>query len=128
MNRSYALLLIAVLSIVLAMPAISDAQTVKKRTVTGDSGETIHVLDVTAGSRTLFGVMVEDASASIEDVFAPEGWVAIATEDRILFRTLEKPTSSGKTVSLHIVTGDAKAKYSLSFRDKDDYFGEKKEI
>ena len=124
-NRT--LLLAGALCLILALPALA-APSVTKSVLTTDDGQTVVVLNVTASGTSVYGVMVSDGTASVEDIVAPEGWVGIATDDMILFRTVDKPIDSGKSVAFRIVTKNASATLGVTFRDKRSTFGARSDV
>ena len=124
-NRT--LFLTSILCVLLALPAMA-APKASKSVLTSDDGTTVVVLSVSASGKAVYGVTVSDASASVEDIIAPEGWVGIATDDMILFRTVDTPIASGKSMSFRIVTKNADATLGVTFRDKKTTFGSKTDV
>jgi hypothetical protein len=121
-------LLIGVLGLSIALPALAADPGVTKNIVTNEEGESVVVLTVSAAEKAVFGITVSDASASVEDIIAPDGWVGIATDDMVMFRTMEKPITSGKALTFRIVTTDTEAPLSVTFRDKKRNFGSTKDV
>ena len=112
-NRSIALA--GAICVLLALPALAS-----------DPGATKSVLTTADGS--VYGINVSDASASLEDISVPDGWVGIATDDMILLRTLDNPIGAGEAVSFRIVTKNSQAPLGLVFRDKKTAFASKEGI
>jgi hypothetical protein len=125
-NRT--ILLVGVLCVLMALPALAADPTVTKRVLSTDDGSSVVVLRVSASDKAVYGITVSDASASVDDIVAPDGWVGIATDDMIMFRTVDKPISSGKSLSFRIVTKNSQATLGVTFRDKRNNFGSKKDV
>ena len=90
---------VAFVTVALASPVLAQAPSVSKRVVVEDN-ETIVMLSVSAADRSVYGIYVEDATASIRDIKVPKGWVGISSGNVILFRTLEEPITFGDTSNL----------------------------
>jgi hypothetical protein len=112
----------------MALPALAADPSVTKSVLSMEDGSTVLVLRVSAAGKAVYGITVSDGSASVEDIVAPEGWVGIATDDMILFRTVDTPIASGKALSFRIVTKNSQATLGVTFRDKDNTFGSKKDV
>ncbi len=125
-NRT--ILLAGALCVLMALPALAADPTVTKSVVPTEDGSPVVVLKVSAAGKAVYGITVSDASASIEDIFAPDGWVGIATDDMIMFRTTDKPIASGKALSFRIVTKNSDAALGVTFRDEKKTFGPKKDV
>jgi hypothetical protein len=130
MTRFNRLALVAgVFCVVAALPALAADPTVSKSVfATEEGGSSVILLTVSGADHAVYGVTVSDASASLEDIIVPEGWVGIATDDLILFRTLEEPITSGKQVVFRIVTKNAGSTLGVTFRDLQTAVGSKKEV
>ena len=123
-------IIISILAIALcALPSIAAGPTAKKQVTTADDGTIVLQITVSPGATTVYSVVIDDPSGSIEDIKAPKGWSAIASDDKALFLTADKPVKSGSTVKLKIITKDENAPLSLTFKDvKRRPIGEKKTI
>lgn len=123
-----AVLVAGVSCVVAAFPALAADPTVSKSILAADDGGSVVVLTVEAADKAVYGVTISDASASVEDIIAPEGWVGIATDDTIFFRTLDAPITSGKAVSFRVVTKNSGASLAVTFRDLKTAIGSKKDV
>jgi hypothetical protein len=117
-----------VLCVLMALPALAADPSVTKSVIPNEDGSPVVVLKVAASGKAVYGITVSDGSASIEDIFAPDGWVGIATDDMIMFRTTDKPIASGKALSFRIVTKNSDATLGVTFRDEKNTFGPKKDV
>ena len=126
-NRT--ILLGGVLCVLMALPALAADPSVTKSVLSTDDGSTVVVvLRVSAASKAVYGITVSDGSASVEDIVAPEGWVGIATDNMVMFRTVDTPIASGKALSFRIVTKNSEATLGVTFRDQKSAFGSKKDV
>jgi hypothetical protein len=123
-------IIISILAIAfLAAPIMAAGPTAKKQILKDDDGTSVLLISVTPGTNTVYSVIIDDPSGSIENIKAPKGWSAIASDDKALFLTTDKPVKSGSSVKLKIVTKDENAPLSLTFQDvKRRPIGEKKTI
>jgi hypothetical protein len=113
----------------MALPALAADPSVTKSVLSTDDGSTVVVvLRVSAADKAVYGITVSDGSASVEDIVAPEGWVGIATDDMVMFRTVDTPIASGKALSFRIVTKNSEATLGVTFRDKKSAFGSKEDV
>lgn len=124
----YTFLLVLMLTALVAVPVFAADPTVSKRVIMEDDGSTVVVLNVVARDRAVYGLTVVDASASIDDIVAPDGWAAVTTGDRVSFRTVDKPIRSGSTLAFRIVTTGSSSELGVTFRDDKSSFGSKKKI
>lgn len=125
-NRTF--LLAGLLCVLMALPALAADPKVSKSILTTDDGSSVVVLRVSAADKAVYGVTISDGSASVEDIVAPDGWVGIATDDMVMFRTTDKPIKSGGSVSFRIVTKNSDATLGVTFRDKRNQFGKKTDV
>ena len=108
----------------IAQPAIAAGPSISKRVSTNDKGEEILVITVTARTQSVHGLTIMDASASIENITVPEGWAAVASDEKIVL-SADKPIASGKSASFTILTSNLKGSLSVVFRGAKDKFGAK---
>lgn len=127
MTRS-TLLVAALLFALIVAPAMAADPAVTKSVLGEADGASVVLLRVTAKDRAVYGVTITDASASVEDIIAPEGWIGISSGDRVLFRTTDTPIKTGRTVSFRIVTTNGQADLGVTFRGEKTAFGSKKTI
>jgi len=125
-NRT--IILVLALSMLVALPALAADPAVSKRVLTDSDGMTVIVLTVSAKDQNVYGITVDDASASIEDVVAPNGWAAVTSGDKVSFRTVDSPIAAGKSQAFRIVTKNASGSLGVQFRDEKSMFGTKKSI
>ena len=121
-------LLVVALTVIVALPAMAQDPWVTKRVLSDADGATVIELNVSAGDRAIYGILVEDASASIDDIISPGGWAGISSDDAVAFRTVDSPITTGASVTFRIVTANRGADLRVSFRDAKSYFGWKKTI
>jgi hypothetical protein len=124
-NRT--LFLAGVICVLAALPALAADPTVSK-SVLADGDMDVVILKVSASTRAVYGITITDATASIDDIVAPEGWVGIATDDMIMFRTVDTPIGSGAAALFRIVTKNSGATLSVTFRDLKTAFGSKTDV
>ena len=120
-----AIVMAAALTLLLIQPALAADPSVSKRVLAdvGDMG--VIVVTVTAADRAVYGITINDASGSIDDINVPDGWAGVASNDKIVFRTVDKPISAGKSASFRIVTGNAQASLTVTFHDAKSVFGDR---
>jgi F420-0:gamma-glutamyl ligase-like protein len=121
------ILLIAAVSLMATAPAMAADPDVSKTVLTSE-GDAVVILSVTARGRSVYGVTITDATESIDDIVAPNGWVGIASGDRVTFRTVDTPIASGGSLAFRLVTKNAQAGLSVTFRDAKSPFGSKKSL
>jgi hypothetical protein len=120
---------IAILTLVLfSAVALASGPSVQKSILAGEDGTSVILITVSAGSNAIYGVTIEDQSASIDDIVAPKGWCSIASNDRAVFRTGDKPIQGGGSVSFRIVTTNENAVFGITFKDAKTQIGNKKTI
>jgi len=122
------ILLGGVLCVLVALPALAADPKVTKSVLSTEDGTSVVVLRVSAAEKPVYGITVSDGSASVEDILAPKGWVGIATDDMVMFRTVDTPIASGKALSFRIVTKNSEATLGVTFRDKHNTFGSKTDV
>jgi hypothetical protein len=123
-----AALVTGVLCVVAALPALAAEPTVSKSILGADNGSSVLVITFSGADQAVYGVTLTDASASFEDIVVPEGWVGIATDDTILLRTLDTPITSDKSATFRVVTKNANAALSATYRDLKTTIGSKQDI
>ncbi|MBI4719638.1 MAG: hypothetical protein HY770_00035 [Chitinivibrionia bacterium] len=112
------------------IPAASMASgpSVQKSVLAGENGASVILITVSAGNTAIYGVTIEDQSASIEDIVAPKGWSSVASDEKAVFRTGNSPIQSGGSVSFRIVTTNENGALTLIFKDAKTQIGGKKTI
>ena len=128
-NRTRALAGVLPLAILLTVffvvqPALAADPSISKRVRTNDNGEEILVVTVTASTKAIHSLTIMDASASIEDIKVPEGWAAVASDEKIVLHA-DKPITPGKSASFRITTSNLDGSLSVVFRGAKDTFGAK---
>jgi hypothetical protein len=119
---------LAALGVLFAVPALAADPGVSKSVLGQDDGTSVVVLNVSAKDRDIYGITVSDASASIDDIVAPNGWIALSAGDVVVFRTVDTPIKSGQSVAFRIVTTNSQASLNVTFRDAKSAFGGSKSI
>lgn len=127
-SKLVTLSIVIAVSSLLCLPASAAGPVVKKSVLAGDDGSAVILLRVSAGSTSIYGVTVEDATGSIEDVIAPKGWVSISDGSKVLFRTGSKPIKGGATTSFRIVTKNKDAGLRVRFKDAKTQVGPEKTL
>lgn len=122
------ILVATVICALFALPALARDPSVTKSVLTSEDGSSVVVVSVSAAERAVYGINISDASASLEDIAAPDGWVGIATDGMIMFRTMDNPIDAGKSLSFRIVTKNSQAPLGFVFRDKKTAFAAKQGI
>ena len=125
-NRT--ILLAGLVCVLIALPALAADPKVTKSVQSAGDGSSVVVLRVSAADRNVYGITISDGSASVEDIIAPEGWVGIATDDMVMFRTVDSPIPSGRSLSFRIVTKNSDAALGVTFHDKRTTIGSKKDV
>lgn len=129
MKKNLLASLISILTLLLlAAPILAAGPTVQKSILAGENGTSVILLQVNAGSSSIYGITIEDESGSIDDVIAPKGWCSIASDSKAVFRTGDKPINSGATLSLRIITTSETATFGVTFKDAKTQIGSKKTI
>ena len=118
---------VLVVSTLVVPAALADEPLVSKRVVAAPEGSLI-TIRVTAGDTPIYGLSVTNENGSIEDVYAPQGWVAVATTERILFRTEDASIPSGGTMTFTVISSDSEAGFDVTFRGEKAFFGRKQSI
>ena len=113
-----------VLTVVFAGQSFAADPSISKRLVTDDDGKEYLLVTVTARGTDVYGLTITDASASIVDIKVPEGWAAIASDEKIVFRG-DTPIKSGKSASFRIMTTNPDGSLGVVFRGQKELFGEK---
>jgi len=118
MKRSLFLVsLVAVLALALTYPALAASPSAAKRVLADDGGAAVVLVRVSASAESVYGVTIKDASGSIKDIVAPEGWVGVSSGSNVIFRTSSKPIKAGTTLGFRLVTSNKDAGLTVSFRD-----------
>lgn len=117
------MLVLVTLGMTLAAPATAADPQASKRVMTDADGSSVVLVNVVATSREIYAISINDASSSIEDIVAPNGWVGISSGDRVLFRTGDSPITPGKSVTFRIVTKNSNASLGIVFSDAKTAFG-----
>jgi len=107
---------------------VAHAARVSRGLTTDKKGENVLVLKIAASNRAIYGVDIRDASGSVADIIAPKGWVGVAGNDRILFRTGARPIRTGATFTFRVYTADPSAKLTVRFRGPKAPFGSTRSI
>jgi hypothetical protein len=111
----------------LAVPALADDPGVTKQTIAEDDGTFIILVNVSARDRDIYGITLEDREGSIIDISSPDGWAGIASEDMIVFRTVDEPITTGMFAAFRLVT-NKRPDLRISFRDDKSSFGLRKSL
>jgi hypothetical protein len=120
MKRSMILMLV-LLGVAMIAPAWADNPTAAKAVAGEDAGMTTLAITVTSNTDDVYGVTIN--GARVEDIRAPKGWVGIASGSSVMFRTGENPVKRGNSLAFKVVTNDATAGLTVSFRGKEDPIG-----
>lgn len=123
MRFTLTMLVLVTLGMTLAAPATAADPQASKRVMTDADGSSVVLVNVVATSREIYAISINDASSSIEDIVAPNGWVGISSGDRVLFRTGDSPITPGKSVTFRIVTKNSTASLGIVFSDAKTAFG-----
>lgn len=123
MRFTLTMLVLVTLGMTLAAPATAADPQASKRVMTDADGSSVVLVNVVATSREIYAISINDASSSIEDIVAPNGWVGISSGDRVLFRTGDSPITPGKSVTFRIVTKNSNASLGIVFSDAKTAFG-----
>ena len=120
MKRSMILMLV-LLGVVISAPAWADNPTAAKAVAGVDGSVSTLAITVTSNTDEVYGVTI--IGAKIEDIRAPKGWVGIASGSSVMFRTGDSPVKRGASLAFRVVTTDASAGLTVSFRGKEDPIG-----
>ncbi len=103
---------------VVVFATTAGAASFQRQIVRDRNGVEVLVVRVTPSGSSVYGVDIVDPSASVSDVVAPKGWVAVAGADRVLFRTGHRPIAPKKTLSFRIYTADPHAPLTIRLRNR----------
>ena len=117
MRFTLTMLVVVALGLTLAVPATAADPQASKRVMTDADGSSVVLINVVATSREIYAISIADASSSIEDIIAPNGWVGISSGDRVLFRTGDSPITPGSSVTFRLVTKNSNASLGVVFSD-----------
>ncbi|MDH4038310.1 MAG: hypothetical protein OEX18_15525 [Candidatus Krumholzibacteria bacterium] len=120
MKRSMILMLV-LLGVAMIAPAWADNPTAAKAVAGEDAGLTTLAITVSSNTDDVYGVTIN--GAAIDDIRAPKGWVGIASGSNVMFRTGDNPVKRGNSLAFRVVTRDASAGLTVSFRGKEDPLG-----
>jgi len=123
MKRSLWTLTLTALVALIALPVLAAGPNATKSVGGSEDGISVVEIRVTASGQAVYGINIKDASGSIKDIVAPEGWVGISSGSDVIFRTGEKPIRSGSSLIFRLHTTNGGASLSVSFRDKDNPIG-----
>ena len=123
MKRSLWTLTLTALVVVIALPVLAAGPSATKSVGSSEDGTTVVDIRVTASGQSVYGINIKDASGSIKDIVAPEGWVGISSGSDVIFRTGEKPIQSGSSLIFRLHTTNGEGSLSVSFRDKKSPIG-----
>ena len=104
-----------------AAPAWAEGPSATKAVKATDETITTFAITVASDGDEVFGVNIK--GAKMEDIRAPKGWVGISSGSSVIFRTGENPVTSGNSLDFTILTSEASASLTVSFRGKDDAVG-----
>lgn len=123
MKRSLWTWTLATLVVLTALPVLAAGPSASKSVGGSEDGTAVLEIRVTAAGQSVYGVTIKDASGSIKDIAAPEGWVGISSGEDVIFRTGEKPIRAGSSLVFRLHTTNESGSLSISFRDKDSPIG-----
>jgi hypothetical protein len=123
MKRSLWTLILTTLVALIALPVLAAGPNATKSIGSSEDGTAVVEIRVTAAGQSVYGVNIKDASGSIKDIVAPEGWVGISSGSDVIFRTGEKPIRAGSSLTFRLHTTNGSGSLSVSFRDKDSPIG-----
>ena len=118
MKRSFRTLALTILVALIALPVLAAGPNASKSVGGSEDGTAVVDIRVTAAGQSVYGVTIKDASGSIKDIAAPEGWVGITDGADVIFRTGEKPIRAGGSLTFRLHTTNEGGSLSISFRDK----------
>jgi hypothetical protein len=107
----------------IALPVLAAGPKATKSVGGSEDGTAVVDVRVTAAGESVYGVTIKDASGSIKDIAAPEGWVGISSGSDVIFRTGEKPIRAGSSLTFRLLTTNEGGSLSISFRDKKSPIG-----
>jgi hypothetical protein len=128
MKRSIWTLTVTALVALVALPVLAAGPNATKSLGTSEDGTAVVNIRVTAANDAVYGVTIKDASGSIKDITAPEGWVGISSGTDVIFRTGEKPIRAGSSLTFRLLTTNEGGSLSVSFRDKNNPIGSTKSL
>jgi hypothetical protein len=117
---------LTVFSLVMIATALAAEPVVSKTVLTGDDDVSVVLINVRASDATIYGITVSDESGSIEDIIAPKGWVAIASDTEATFLTGDAPVTSERTVTFRVLRKNIGGSLVVRFRDAKSYLGSTK--
>lgn len=123
MKRSLRTLALTTLVALIALPVLAAGPKATKSVGGSEDGTAVVDVRVTAAGESVYGVTIKDASGSIKDIAAPEGWVGISSGSDVIFRTGEKPIRAGSSLTFRLLTTNEGGSLSISFRDKKSPIG-----
>jgi hypothetical protein len=123
MKRSLWTLTLTALVALIALPVLAAGPSATKSVGSSEDGTAVVEIRVTASGQSVYGINIKDASGSIKDIVAPEGWVGISSGSDVIFRTGEKPIRSGSSLIFRLHTTNGDASLSVSFRDEQSPIG-----
>jgi hypothetical protein len=123
MKRSLWTLILIALVALIALPVLAAGPNATKSVGGSEDGMAVVEIRVTASGQSVYGINIKDASGSIKDIVAPEGWVGISSGSDVIFRTGEKPIRSGSSLTFRLHTTNGDGSLSVSFRDKQSPIG-----
>ncbi|MBN1885562.1 MAG: hypothetical protein JW876_08575 [Candidatus Krumholzibacteriota bacterium] len=88
-------LFIMAIALVAATSLSAAPATIARSTTELENGTYLIRLDVAATGTSIYGLKLIDPSASIVDVYAPKGWVAVTDGEDYAARTGDRPIKSG---------------------------------
>jgi hypothetical protein len=122
---SLTITILVAMVVMAAVPAMAADPVVSKKVLTEADGTSVVIISISAKDRAIYGITVKDASGSIEDIVAPNGWAALSAGDVASFRTVDTPIASGKSLAFRVVTTNKDADFGITFRDAKSSFGNK---
>ena len=118
MKRSLRTLALTTLVALIALPVFAAGPNATKSVGGSEDGTAVVEIRVTAAGESIYGVTIKDASGSIKDISAPDGWVGISSGTDVIFRTGEKPIRAGSSLTFRLLSTNEGGSLSISFRDK----------
>jgi len=111
------MLMVIAIGMTLAVSALAQEPQASKRVITDADGTSVVLINVVAAGREIYAMSISDASAGVENIIAPNGWVGISSGDRVLFRTGDTPIKPGSSVTFRLVTKNASSALGVVFSD-----------
>jgi hypothetical protein len=115
------ILMVVLLGVAMSAPAWAESPTAAQAVAGEDAGMTTLAITVTSNTDDVYGVNIR--GARVEDIQAPKGWVGIASGSNVIFRSGANPVKRGHSLAFRVVTPEASAGLTVSFRGKDDPLG-----